>query len=59
MWESILTAPFLHMLELAVLDEGTMHSLVPLRKDSGRVEARFVDVSPTHWRHWGERDEEA
>lgn len=40
MWESILTAPFLHMLELAVLDEGTMHSLVPLRKDSGRVEAR-------------------
>lgn len=64
MWESILTAPFLHMLELAVLDEGTMHSLVfPCERIpegwKHAVTGRLVDVSPTHWRHWGERDEEA
>jgi hypothetical protein len=63
MWESILTVPFFRMLELAVLDEEGMHPLVfPCEKTlegwKHALTGMLVDVSPTHWRHWGEGDEQ-
>jgi hypothetical protein len=62
MWETILSAPFLRMLELAVLDEEGMHALVfPCERTlSGWKHATTsmpVDIRPTHWRDWGGQDE--
>jgi len=64
MWQTILNAPFFHSLELAVLDEDGMHALVfPCRRAvDGWKDATtgyLVDVEPTHWRLWGEQDEDA
>jgi|EndMetStandDraft_5_1072996.scaffolds.fasta_scaffold71943_2 hypothetical protein len=63
-WQTILNAPFFHSLELAVLDEDGMHALVfPCRRAvdgwKDAITGHLVDVVPTHWRHWGEEDEEA
>nr|WP_091585716.1 hypothetical protein [Mesorhizobium qingshengii] len=64
MWRLIITAPFSRLLELAVLDEDGVHPLIfPCEKlPNGwrnAITGRLVDVNPTHWRHWGEGDEEA
>lgn len=64
MWETILSAPFSQLLEQAVLDEEGMHPLVfPCEKTlegwKHALTGMLVDVSPTHWRRWGEGDEQA
>lgn len=61
MWRRIDTAPFGEDLELAVLDDGETHSLTfPCRRSLrgwvGALSYEFVDVHPTHWRPWEERD---
>ncbi|RWB77481.1 MAG: hypothetical protein EOQ50_05335 [Mesorhizobium sp.] len=57
MWETILSAPFAHLLELAVLDEEGMHSLVfPCERTllgwKHAITGMHIDIHPTHWRHW-------
>ncbi len=61
MWQSIASAPFGVDLELAVVDRDGVHPLVfPCRRAlTGWVKAgsrERVDLSPTHWRAWGEED---
>ncbi len=63
MWRTISTAPFDSDLELAVIEDGETHALVfPCRKAAvGWVKAGttlLVDVRPTHWREWSEKDQE-
>ncbi len=61
MWQVISSAPLGFDLELAVIDENGPHALVfPCRRIPGgwmnaRTEER-LDVRPTHWRPWGERE---
>ena len=59
MWQPTSTAPYHQDLELAVFDRGGMNALVfPSRRTligwvkSGTREP--VEISPTHWRPWGE-----
>ena len=66
MWETILSAPFFSVPgnNLAVLDEEGMHPLVFPREKTLKgwkhaLTGMLVGVSPTHWRHWGEGDEQA
>jgi hypothetical protein len=60
-WQPITNAPFDRDLELAVLDRDGPHALVFAcrRILSGWVNAETnqrIDVRPTHWRAWGEKD---
>ena len=60
-WQPISNAPFDRDLELAVLDRDGPHALVFAcrRILSGWVNAetkRWIDVRPTHWREWGDKD---
>jgi hypothetical protein len=62
MWQSILSAPFFRSLELAVLDEEGMHSLVfPCERTiegwKHAITGMLVDVEPTHWRDWIEPEQ--
>jgi hypothetical protein len=65
MWQSSLTAPFDHDLELAVIDAaGQVHALVfPCRRaPHGWVNSATgarVHVFPTHWREWAGALEDA
>ncbi|QKC84399.1 hypothetical protein EB232_24895 [Mesorhizobium sp. NZP2077] len=64
MWQSILSAPFFRSLELAVLDEEGMHSLVfpcerTLKGWKHAITGKLVDVDPTHWRDWIDSDQAA
>jgi hypothetical protein len=61
MWQPASTAPYNQDLELAVFDRDGMNALVfPCRRTlvgwvkSGTRE--HVEISPTHWRPWGESD---
>jgi hypothetical protein len=61
MWEPITTAPYDRELELAVIDQDGEHCLVfPCRKTlagwSNAATGARIDVRPTHWRNWAERD---
>ncbi len=57
-WQSIMTAPADHDLEVAVIDGGDPVAVVfPCRRDDngGWTNARtgrIVDLMPTHWRPW-------
>jgi hypothetical protein len=56
-WETISTAPFGCDLELAVIEDDRVHSLVFAcrRTANGWIKAETHDrvaVSPTHWRSW-------
>ena len=56
-WEVISTAPFDCDLELAVIEDGEVHSLVfPCRRTVfGWLHAEtnaLIEVYPTHWREW-------
>lgn len=56
-WQLIANAPFDHDLELAVIEDGEIHRLtVRCRRTSlgwiNAVTGAYVDVDPTHWRHW-------
>ena len=60
-WHAISTAPFDRDLGLAVLDTEGPHTLVfPCRRIlHGWVKAEtreIIEVRPTHWREWAERD---
>jgi hypothetical protein len=60
-WQPISSAPFDRDLELAVIDRDGSHALVFAcrRILSGWVNAESkqrLDVRPTHWREWGEKD---
>ncbi|RWB73349.1 MAG: hypothetical protein EOQ50_16740 [Mesorhizobium sp.] len=57
MWKPIRSAPFICVLELAVINEDGEHKLVfPCRRiPSGWQDAktgRPLEVYPTHWREW-------
>jgi len=57
MWETILSAPFSKLLELAVEDEEGFHALIfPCERTldgwKHAITGMLVDVRPTHWRHW-------
>ena len=59
MWQPIANAPFGRDLELAVINRDGTHSLVfPCRRSlSGWIKSmtrELIEVSPTHWREWGE-----
>lgn len=63
MWKSIASAPFGYSLELAVSDEDGLHALVfpCLKAREGWKHAKTgarVDIRPTHWRHWGDENDE-
>jgi hypothetical protein len=58
MWQTISTAPFDRDLELAVIEDDRVHSLVfaCCRAPDGWIKVQTrerVIVSPTHWRPWG------
>jgi hypothetical protein len=60
-WQPISNAPFDRDLELAVLDREGPHALVFAcrRILSGWINAETkqrIDVRPTHWRDWGEKE---
>ena len=60
-WQPISNGPFDRDLELAVLDREGPHALVFAcgRILSGWINAETrqrIDVRPTHWRDWGEKD---
>lgn len=60
-WKDIASAPFDQDLQLAVIDRREEHSLVfPCRRIlGGWVKSKTrqrIDVQPTHWREWSERD---
>ena len=64
MWKYISTAPYERDLELAVIDNDGPHVLVfPCRRIlRGWMNAQTkerLDVSPTHWREWGESNSDA
>jgi hypothetical protein len=56
-WQPVSCAPFSEELELAVIDGGSVHTLVfPCRRILGgwvksETDAR-LEVYPTHWRAW-------
>ncbi|MDG4897470.1 hypothetical protein P9272_28375 [Mesorhizobium sp. WSM4976] len=57
MWNTVLNAPFLCPLELAVIDDEGEHPLVfPCRRTvegwENAITGVAVDVHPTHWRFW-------
>jgi hypothetical protein len=59
-WYPISTAPFDRDLQLSVIEEGEVYSLVfPCRRtEDGWVNVRtqkLVFVDPTHWREWPNR----
>jgi hypothetical protein len=59
-WQPISTAPFDCDLQLAVISGDGVHALIfPCRQIPGAwVKAgkrEWVEVQPTHWRHWRER----
>ena len=59
MWETILSAPFFCVLDLAVLDDEGMHSLVfPCERTvhgwKHAITGTPLTVHPTHWRYWVE-----
>jgi hypothetical protein len=59
MWQPIATAPFDGDLELAVVDQNGVHTLVfPCRRvDHAWIKVqgeRLIEVHPTHWRPWAE-----
>jgi hypothetical protein len=61
MWHPISSAPFGSDLELSVIEQDVTHALTfPCRRVLyGWINAttqRRVDVRPTHWRPWSERD---
>jgi hypothetical protein len=61
MWQPITSAPYGSDLELSVIEREVTHVLAfPCRRDSyGWIDAatqRRVEVRPTHWRPWSERD---
>lgn len=63
MWQPIASAPFGRDLQLAVIDRDGAHALVfPCRRAlTGwkKSETRErIEVSPTHWREWGDREAE-
>jgi hypothetical protein len=56
-WQPIASAPFNHDVQLSVIEEGQVFSLVFAcrRTPSGWVDAasgRLVRIDPTHWREW-------
>jgi hypothetical protein len=56
-WHPISTAPFDRDLQLSVIEQGEVYSLVfPCRRtENGWMEAttwKPVPVEPTHWREW-------
>jgi hypothetical protein len=60
-WQAILTAPFDRDLELAVLDTDGPHALAfPCQRVlHGWVKAetrKIIDVRPTHWREWANKN---
>lgn len=62
MWHLISNAPFDRDLEIAVVDRDGPHALVfPCRRMlTGWVKSvtrERVEVSPTHWRDWEEREQ--
>jgi hypothetical protein len=61
MWQPISSAPSGSDLELSVIERDVSHALAfPCRRGPyGWVDAatvRRIDVRPTHWRPWAERD---
>ena len=59
-WQPIATAPFEAELELSVIENGEVHSLVfPCQRSgegwSDAHTSRIVPIHPSHWRYWGER----
>lgn len=61
MWQTITSAPFDCVLELAVIDADGPHALVfPCRRIlNGWMNAETrerLDVRPTHWRQWESGD---
>ncbi|WP_348625675.1 hypothetical protein [Mesorhizobium sp. LNHC221B00] len=57
MWNPIASAPYGRSLELAVIDDDGLHTLVfPCEKGKeGWKDAATgarVGIRPTHWRHW-------
>ncbi|TPQ30522.1 hypothetical protein C2U70_26310 [Bradyrhizobium guangdongense] len=57
-WQPIATAPIAEDLELSVIENAEVHSLVfPCRRsEDGWVDCqtkRLVPIHPTHWRFWG------
>jgi hypothetical protein len=64
MWQTVASAPFGRDLELAVIGYDGTHALVfPCRRILGgwmKSETKErMDVHPTHWRQWGEREDSA
>ena len=64
MWQPIVSAPFGVDLELAVIDGDGAHPLVfPCRRVlTGWVKSgsrEWIELSPTHWRNWDRRDDQA
>ena len=63
-WLPIRSAPFDRDLELAVIEQSALYSLVfPCRRGlAGWIDSRtnrLCDVRPTHWREWREWKESA
>jgi hypothetical protein len=61
MWETMLSAPFSQLLELAVEDEEGLHALIfPCERTldgwNHAITGMLVNVRPTHWRNWIEED---
>ncbi len=62
MWKSVSTAPFETPLELAVIEKEEVHALVFACKriDGGWAKEETgeqIDVHPTHWREWQQREQ--
>ncbi|MGY6706790.1 MAG: hypothetical protein ACXIVF_00565 [Rhizobiaceae bacterium] len=60
MWNAASTAPFDRDIELAVIDDDGTHALVFAcrRVEKGWIKSDTGDrleISPTHWRPWKER----
>ncbi|MDL2398851.1 hypothetical protein [Rhizobium mayense] len=64
MWQVIVEAPFAEDIELAVIDDEGVHSLVfPCRRiPAGWINAKtgeVLEVHPTHWRIWSASNADA
>ncbi|MBZ9798507.1 hypothetical protein LB556_22875 [Mesorhizobium sp. ES1-4] len=64
MWNPIASAPYGRSLELAVIDDDGLHTLVfPCERGrEGWNDASTglrVDIRPTHWRDWRPGDKQA
>jgi hypothetical protein len=60
-WHPIATAPFDRDLELAVVEDGDTHALLARCRRlhygwANAITGKPMDVNPTHWRYWPERD---